>query len=451
MKKKGLAVLIAAVTLGTTVGSTALYYGKDEARLQLSGGQSIEDVLGQEEEEDSGSEKVQEKAEDTETVISAETADLSESGSMAEQVAAELPTGIVQRADLTGMTKEEALMSGVADVAENVMPAIVSITMTSVQNVEDWFRGRLYQMEQKGAGTGVIMGANDDELLIVTNNHVVEGATELTVSFVDEESCSAEIKGTDSKNDLAVVAVKLDDIDKDTLDVIRVANVADSDGIRVGQQIVAIGNALGFGQSVTTGIVSALNREISVRDGYAVQTFDGLIQTDAAINSGNSGGAMLNMRGEVIGINCARAGLESAEDMGYAIPTSKALPIIQKLMNRETRTKVEADDASYIGISGQEVTSEVVELYGLPAGIYITSVGPDTPAAEAGLEEGMILTALDDYEITSMSDLQGVLEYYSGGETVTLTVCEQSRQGGYEEKQLEITLGYKSDYMSYVR
>ena len=285
----------------------------------------------------------------------------------------------------------------------------------------------------------------------MTNNHVVEGATELTVSFVDEESCSAEIKGTDSKNDLAVVAVKLDDIDKDTLDVIRVANVADSDGIRVGQQIVAIGNALGFGQSVTTGIVSALNREISVRDGYAVQTFDGLIQTDAAINSGNSGGAMLNMRGEVIGINCARAGLESAEDMGYAIPTSKALPIIQKLMNRETRTKVEADDASYIGISGQEVTSEVVELYGLPAGIYITSVGPDTPAAEAGLEEGMILTALDDYEITSMSDLQGVLEYYSGGETVTLTVCEQSRQGGYEEKQLEITLGYKSDYMSYVR
>ena len=330
MKKKGLAVLIAAVTLGTTVGSTALYYGKDEARLQLSGGQSIEDVLGQEEEEDSGSEKVQEKADDTETVISAETADLSESGSMAEQVAAELPTGIVQRADLTGMTKEEALMSGVADVAENVMPAIV---------------------------------------------HVVEGATELTVSFVDEESCSAVIKGTDSKNDLAVVAVKLDDIDKDTLDVIRVANVADSDGIRVGQQIVAIGNALGFGQSVTTGIVSALNREISVRDGYAVQTFDGLIQTDAAINSGNSGGAMLNMRGEVIGINCARAGLESAEDMGYAIPTSKALPIIQKLMNRETRTKVEADDASYIGISGQEVTSEVVELYGLPAGIYILPRG----------------------------------------------------------------------------
>ena len=240
MKKKGLAVLIAAVTLGTTVGSTALYYGKDEARLQLSGGQSIEDVLGQEEEEDSGSEKVQEKAEDTETVISAETADLSESGSMAEQMAAELPTGIVQRADLTGMTKEEALMSGVADVAENVMPAIVSITMTSVQNVEDWFRGRLYQMEQKGAGTGVIMGANDDELLIVTNNHVVEGATELTVSFVDEESCSAVIKGTDSKNDLAVVAVKLDDIDKDTLDVIRVANVADSSGSRLLQSVMRL-------------------------------------------------------------------------------------------------------------------------------------------------------------------------------------------------------------------
>ena len=451
MKKRGLALLIAGVTLGTAVGSTALYYAKDEARLQIAGGQSIEDVLDQDDEETSEGDEAPEKAEDQELPVSAETADLSGTRSMAEQVAAELPTGAVQKADLTDVTKEEALMSGVADVAENVMPAIVSITMTSVQNVEDWFRGRTYQMEQQGAGTGVIMGANDDELLIVTNNHVVEGATELTVSFINEESFSAEIKGTDSRNDLAVVAVKLDDIDKDTMDVIRVANVADSDDMRVGQQVVAIGNALGFGQSVTTGIVSALSREISVRDGYTVQTYDGLIQTDAAINSGNSGGAMLNMRGEVVGINCARAGLESAEDMGYAIPTSKALPIIQKLMNRETRSKVDADDASYIGISGQEVTSEVVELYGLPAGVYITSVGPDTPAEEAGLEEGMILTALDDYDITSMSDLQGVLEYYAGGETVTLTVCEQSDQGGYEEKQLEITLGYKSDYMSYVR
>ncbi len=286
---------------------------------------------------------------------------------------------------------------------------------------------------------------------LVTNNHVVEGASELTVTFIDEESCNAVVKGTDSDNDLAVVAVSLDDIGDDTIDQIRVVNVADPDDIKVGQQVIAIGNALGYGQSVTTGIVSALHREISVQEGYSIMSFDELIQTDAAINFGNSGGALLNMRGELIGINCAKNGLSEVEDMGYAIPTSKAIPIILDLMNKETRTKVNEEDAAYIGINGQDMTMEVVQLYGLPAGVYITAVEAGTPAEEAGLEEGMILTKFGDYDITSMRDLQGALSYFSGGETVPLSVAVQSDNGGYEEEEMDITLGYRSDYVSYTR
>lgn len=292
------------------------------------------------------------------------------------------------------------------------------------------------------------MGENDDELLIVTNNHVVADSDELTVSFIDEKSVSAQVKGTDASNDLAVVAVKLKDIPDETLKKIRVANVGDSDDVKVGEQVVAIGNALNYGQSVTTGIVSALNRDITVTDGSTQVNYEDLIQTDAAINPGNSGGALLNMSGEVIGINSAKAGENGVEGMGYAIPTSKALPIIEKLMNKTTRSKVDEKDAAYIGITGEEVTSDVQQLYGMPAGIYIASVGDNTPASDAGLTRGMIITKFDDTSVSSMSDLTDLLQYYKGGEKVTITVAQQGEGGKYKESDISLKLGLRSKYVS---
>ena len=292
------------------------------------------------------------------------------------------------------------------------------------------------------------MGENDDELLIVSNNHVVADSSELTVSFIDEESVTAQVKGTDPANDLAVIAVSLDDIPDDTLEAIRVANVGDSDDLKVGEQVVAIGNALDYGQSVTTGIVSALNRNISVSDDGVQVDYENLIQTDAAINPGNSGGALLNMKGEVIGINSAKAGENGVEGMGYAIPTSKALPIIEKLMNKETRSKVDDEEAAYLGISGQEVTSDVQQLYGIPAGIAIMEVGEDTPASDAGLTRGMVITRFDDTSIESMEDLENLLQYYKGGETVTITVAAPGEGGKYTEKDISLTLGLRSDYVN---
>jgi serine protease Do len=252
------------------------------------------------------------------------------------------------------------------------MPAMISITNTSVQEVRDWFLGGSMQYESRSAGTGVIMGENDSELLIVSNNHVVEGADKIAVSFINEDSVEGIVKGTDDKNDLAVISVKLSDISKETLGQIRIANTADSDEIRVGEQVVAIGNALGYGQSVTTGIVSALGRQVNVRDSLGVSSYEELIQTDAAINAGNSGGALLNMKGEVIGINSVKATQNGGEGMGYAIPISKALPIIQNLMNRETRELVSEEDAAYLGITGENVDMTLSELYGLPVGIYLS-------------------------------------------------------------------------------
>jgi len=327
------------------------------------------------------------------------------------------------------------------------MATLVSITNTSVTNVEDWFRGGTYQIQSQSLGTGVIMGENDTELLIVTNNHVVADASEITVTFVDESSVSAKVKGTDQADDLAVVAVELSDIDSDTLSQIKIANVADSDDVRVGEQVVAIGNALGYGQSVTTGIVSALNRTITATDEGSTVTFDDLIQTDAAINPGNSGGALMNMQGEVIGINSVKAGESGVEGMGYAISMTKALPIIETLMNRETRDEVSEEDMAYLGITGQDVTSDVSQLYSLPEGVYVTAVEDGSPAAEAGITQGMIITGFDSQKVSSLDDLQNLLQYYTGGEEVTLTVSAQSENGGYEEQDIQITLGSRGDYL----
>ena len=340
--------------------------------------------------------------------------------------------------------------SNVADVAEDVMPSIVSITNKSVQEVQDWFSRQTYQMESESAGSGIIIGENDTELLICTNNHVVEDSDTLTVTFIDDESYEAQVKGTDKENDLAVVAVKLDDISDDTRSKIKIAKYGDSDSLRVGDQVVAIGNALGYGQSVTTGIVSALNRDITAsEDGSedSATTYQDLIQTDAAINPGNSGGALLNMNGEVIGINSAKASESGVEGMGYAIPISKAMPILENLMSKQTRSKVDEDKIGYLGINGQGVSDQAVQLYNVPAGVYVTKVQSGSPADKAGLREGDIITKFDGTEVSDMSDLQERLQYYSAGETVELTI-QTNKDGAYAEKTLEITLGSRSQSAS---
>lgn len=404
MMKKTLAVLLGAVTLGATVGTvTELKSYADGVKLQIA---------DQEDEADAGS--------DGETKKEFST---------------------VSMADLVD-SYDTLSYSGVADIAEAAMPSIVAITNKSVQEVRSFFQGRTFQYENESCGSGIVIGENDTELLICTNNHVVEDANELTVSFIDENSCEAQIKGTDPANDLAVIAVKLEDIDQDTLDQIKIAQVGDSDDMRVGEQVVAIGNALGYGQSVTTGIISAKDRTINMGDG---SSYEDLIQTDAAINPGNSGGALLNMNGEVIGINSAKASSSGVEGMGYAIPVSKALPILENLMTKETRSQVDDSEAAYLGINGEGVTSEVIQLYNVPAGVYVTAVGEDTPAEEAGLQRGDIITAFDDMAVTNMQELANRLKYYKGGETVEMTI-QTAPNGAYEEKTIQVTLGLKSDY-----
>ena len=358
-----------------------------------------------------------------------------------------LSTADVEQAEV----KTDGTITGVSDVAAEVMPAVVSITNKSVQEVQDLFgmygmygfgHGRTYTYEQESCGSGIIIGQNDGELLICTNNHVVEGATEITVGFVDDEVYEAAVKGTDASNDLAVVAVKLSDISDDTMDQIKVAQIGNSDDLLVGEQVVAIGNALGYGQSVTTGIVSALNRRIQA-DGYDNTE---LIQTDAAINGGNSGGALLDMNGHVVGINSAKIKETGVEGMGYAIPISYARPILEDLMNKKTRTETVAEeDSAYIGISGEGVTEEMASLYGIPRGVFITEVAQDSPATEAGLQKGDIITKFDGSSVSSMEDLRNTLAYYAAGEEVKLTVSTAD-DGEYKENKVDLTLGALEDY-----
>ena len=299
------------------------------------------------------------------------------------------------------------------------------------------------------AGTGVIVGKNDSELLIATNNHVVEGASSLSVGFIDKESVEGEVKGTDVKNDLAVVSVKLSDIPKDTMNQIKIATVGDSDELQLGDQVVAIGNALGYGQSVTSGYVSALDRDLTLTDqnGTTINS-TGLIQTDAAINEGNSGGALLNMNGELIGINEAKTASSSTgtavDNIGFAIPIDKAETSLKQLMNLTTREKVDESQASYLGIEGQDVSEEATELYGIPSGVVVAEVVENGPADEAGVKKGDILTELDGRSISNMEQLHEVLEYYAAGEKVDLVV-QRADNGAYQEQTLSITLGSAAD------
>ena len=336
----------------------------------------------------------------------------------------------------------------VAEVAKNAMPSVVTISTMSVEEMRNFFGGT-QQYEVQGAGTGVIVGENDTELLIATNNHVIEGAASLSVGFIDEESVEAEVKGTDVNNDLAVVSVKLSDIPADTMNQIKIATVGDSDQLQLGDQVVAIGNALGYGQSVTSGYVSALNRDLTLTDqsGTTINS-TGLIQTDAAINEGNSGGALLNMKGELIGINEAKSSSTSTgaavDNIGFAIPIDKAEESLQQLMNLKTREKVDASQASYLGIRGSDVSYEASEMYGIPTGVVISEVVENGPADQAGVKSGDVLTELDGHSISNMSQLQDVLEYYAAGETVDIDV-QRADNGEYQAQTLSITLGSASD------
>ena len=325
----------------------------------------------------------------------------------------------------------------VTEVAENVMPSIVSITNKSVQEVRSMYYGS-FERESESAGSGIILGENDTELLIMTNNHVVEGSKELTVGFIDDEVYPATIKGTDQADDLAVIAVKKADIKKDTLDKIAIADIGDSETLKIGQPVVAIGNALGYGQSVTAGIVSALNRQVSI-DNISNE----LIQTDAAINPGNSGGALLNLQGQVIVINSAKYAAAEVEGMGYAIPISDAMPILEELMNRATREKIDENERGYLGIANNiDIPQNYADALGIPKGVYITEVIKDSPAEKAGLLKGDVLKKFDGIAVTDMSNLKEQMQYYKAGETVELLIL-RSDDGEYKEKTVEVTLGTK--------
>ena len=329
--------------------------------------------------------------------------------------------------------------SDVSDIVNSAMPSVVAITNMSVQEVQSYFGGT-QQQESTSCGSGIIIGKNDSELLIVTNNHVVEGAETLTVSFANETSVEASIKGTDSSKDLAVVAVPLDSIDDDTMNAISIITLGDSDQLQVGEPVIAIGNALGYGQSVTTGIVSALDRNLDM------EGFDSkLIQTDAAINPGNSGGALLNANGELIGINTAKVNANAVEGMGYAIPISDATSVIENLMNRETRTKVDESEQGFLGIEGYDVTSEKVEMYSIPTGVFVRSVEDGSAADKAGITAECIITKFDGITIDSMSTLQSQMQYFKAGDKVEVVIEVPNKSGTkYEEKTVTVTLGERS-------
>lgn len=357
-----------------------------------------------------------------------------------EEKQAEITEG-VQLRQMTGKTSGQMnaanIESGsmdISSIANQAMPSVVSITNKSVQEIRLFGQSQAYENESRG--TGIIIGQTDAELLIVTNNHVINGAKEISVGFVDGEMAEAKVKGTDSGRDLAVLSIKMEDLSDDTKEQIRVIELGKSSELQVGQQVVAIGNALGYGQSVTTGIVSALNREVTIED-----STNTLIQTDAAINPGNSGGALLNMNGQLVGINSAKYSDTNVEGMGYAIPVDDVVDIIEGLMNRTLREeKAPEEEQGFLGITGQAVTSDVAEAYDMPKGVYITSIEEGSGAAGAGLKKGDIITKFDGSSVYTLEELREQLSYYREGEVVKLTVS-QVLDGVYQEETVNVTLG----------
>ncbi len=339
-----------------------------------------------------------------------------------------------------GVTTIETSTSGsntssdVSTVVENVMPSIVAINSTINQVTSDFF-GRQYNQQEEGSGSGIIIGQNNNEILIATNNHVVEGATAVEIVFNDGITASATIKGTAPGSDLAVVSVKVSDLPEGTIDNIKVATLGDSSSLKLGEMAIAIGNALGYGQSVTVGYISGLDREVTVDN----ITFK-LIQTDAAINPGNSGGALLNSKGEVIGINSVKYVDESVESVGYSIPISDAIPVINELVNGTT---TDSTQSAYLGILGKN-TGDYAESFNMPTGVYVSEIEDNSAAAKAGLQVGDIIVGLNNVTVSSMEDLQKALSYSKAGSTGTIKV-QSLVNGKYEEKTLDITLGTKPE------
>ena len=342
----------------------------------------------------------------------------------------------------------------VADVARSAMPSVVAITAVSVQELPNFFGFGSQEYDSVSSGSGIIVGENDSELLIATNNHVIEGAKNLSVCFIGDEvpnldetqqmsnggldmenAVSAKTKGTDAGNDLAVISVKKSDIPSDTMSEIKIAQQGDAENLVVGEQVVAIGNAMGYGQSVTSGWISALDRTIDDSE-------SALIQTDAAINPGNSGGALLNMKGELIGINSAKFVDSKVEGMGFAIPISTAAPILEKLMAQETRDVVGADEMGYMGIQPLDISSEMIQMYNMPEGVFVSAVLENTGAEKAGMKQGDIITEIENQSITTKDQLMDKLQYYKAGETIEV-VIQRSDSGEYQEKTLNVTLGKK--------
>lgn len=334
-------------------------------------------------------------------------------------------------------TSDTANVSDVSTVVEDVMPSIVSIQIK--QSVQSNYFGQTYENEVEGSGSGIIIGQNDSEVLIATNNHVVAGATEVEITFSDETKAQATVKGTSTSNDLAVVAVATTELTASTKSAIKIATVGDSETLKAGEMVIAIGNALGYGQSVTVGYVSALDREVQTED-YTMS----LIQTDAAINPGNSGGALLNAEGQVIGINSVKYSSEEVEGIGYAIPISDAIPIINDLMNREA---IPESEQGYLGIVGNDVTEEYSKIYNIPVGIFIAKVSEGSPAQTSGIEANDVIVKFDDEEVSSMEDLQVALAAHRSGETIDITL---QRQNGteYKDVKVSVTLGTKETTQS---
>lgn len=356
----------------------------------------------------------------------------------------------------TGSTAKGSL--DVSEIVSEALPSIVSITTKSVQEVQNYFgmygmygyAPQQQEQEVEGSGSGIIVGKNDDELLIATNYHVVEGADTLSVAFTDGNAVEASVKGFDEERDLAVVSVSLDDVEDDTMDAISIANIGSSDDLKVGEQVVAIGNALGYGQSVTTGIVSAKNRRMdsdnnTVTDG-SDDSSDGvnLIQTDAAINPGNSGGALLNMEGEVVGINSAKLASTEVEGMGYAIAISDVTDILQNLMNETSRDKLDDSEHGVLGIKGSSVSSEAVQMYGIPAGVFVKKVTEGGAADKAGLKENSVITEFNGKTVSSINQLIEYLSYYEPDEEVELTV-QVPHGTSYKEETVKVTLDENTD------
>ena len=430
-KKIGLAAAIAAV-FGLVAGS--LFFAVNFAGNTLFGGKTAQTV----------------GSADTTAPFEVKTSPESTVNDTASEITEKQDTKVDYVTPILSNNTADGL--SVAEVTEMCMPSLVTVSMVSVQEMQNIF-GQKQKYEVSGAGSGVIIGENETELLIATNYHVVADATTLSVGFIDETAVEATVKGQDRSTDLAVIAVKLADIPEETLPRIRIITIGDSSQLVLGEQIVAIGNALGFGQSVTSGYVSAFDREVTgaISNGETL-TSTGLIQIDAAINSGNSGGALINMKGELVGINEARTSYSSSgvtvDNMGYAIPMAKALPVLTDLMNQETREKVAEEDASYLGVSCADVSEDVSKMYGMPVGVCFTTILEGSPAEQAGLLVGDIMVAFDGQEVLTNDAFTDLLNYYPAGTHVVITIY-RANNGEYIQQDVDVTLGHYSELEKY--